>query len=366
MIYKRTEESERILKRIYTCIDENGGIAKKEQLVAIGVDYRRILDFVESGEMIRIKSGYYTYDIERFSETSLVSKLFPDGVLCMESALYVYGYISTKPLEFQMAIDKHTSKSRFKQDYPKVVPHYTEPEVLKIGVKTIEFENCPFQIYDKERLICDCLKYESKMDRKDFKDALQSYIQDEEKDVSTLMDYAKERKVLKKVQNLIMVWLEEEPVVKSENIVKNQSLTTDEKKKSVLSSAKEAVLAEDIFEIMKNQESISDMSYYDRVNEQLKNTFINGLYMVNHLKALVENDKKALTMKRLEQLSDDKEYENKKNKWNQYVKMHGEGYDEWEVVIKRFLVFLTPIWTALCADEVFFDDWMPELERFLS
>ena len=207
MIYKRSEETERILKDVYQCIDENGGIAKKEQLAALGIDYRRVLDFVENKDVIRIKNGYYTYGIERFSEEALVSKLFPDGLLCMESALYAYGYISHKPFGFHIAIDKNTSKSRFKMDYPKVIPYYTEPEVLKIGVTTIDYEGCEFQIYDKDRLICDCLKYESKMNREDFKEAIQSYIKDEDKDISALMEYARERKVVKRVQSLIGVWL---------------------------------------------------------------------------------------------------------------------------------------------------------------
>lgn len=207
MIYKRTEETERILKNVYQCIDDNGGIAKKEQLIALGIDYRRILDFVENKEVIRIKNGYYTYGIERFSEEALVSKLFPDGLLCMESALYVYGYISRKPVGFHVAIDKNTSKSRFKLDYPKVIPYYTEPEVLTIGASAIEYEGNTFRIYDKDRLICDCLKYESKMNREDFKEALQSYIKDEDKDISALMEYARERKVVKRVQSLIGVWL---------------------------------------------------------------------------------------------------------------------------------------------------------------
>ena len=34
---------------------------------------------------------------------------------------------------------------------------------------TIEFNGNTFGIYDKERLICDCLKYESKMEHDDFK-----------------------------------------------------------------------------------------------------------------------------------------------------------------------------------------------------
>lgn len=207
MNYKRTEETEQILNKVKKCIDDNSGIAKKERLANIGVDYRRILDFVENKDIIRIKNGYYTYGIERFSEEALVSKLFPDGVLCMESALYAYGYISRKPFGFHIAVDKNTSKSRFKLDYPKVIPYYTEPEVLEIGTETILYENSEFRIYDKDRLICDCLKYEGKMDRQDFKEAIQSYIKDEDKDISALMEYARERKVLKKVQNLIGVWL---------------------------------------------------------------------------------------------------------------------------------------------------------------
>ncbi len=207
MIYKRTDETERILEMVIKCIDENGGIAKKEQMSALGVDYRRILDFVENRDIIRIKNGYYTYGVDRFSEEELVAKLFPDGLLCMESALFAYGYISRRPYGFTLAVDKNTSKSRFKLDYPKVIPYYTEPESLKIGASTIQYEGCTFQIYDKERVICDCLKYESKMDRMDFKEAIQSYIRDEDKDISALMEYARERKVVKKVQSLIGVWL---------------------------------------------------------------------------------------------------------------------------------------------------------------
>jgi hypothetical protein len=63
------------------------------------------------------------------------------------------------------------------------------------------------KIYEKERIICDCLKYEDKMNRELFKEGLLSFIQDEEKDVAKLMEYARDRKVLKKVQNMIGVWL---------------------------------------------------------------------------------------------------------------------------------------------------------------
>ena len=82
-----------ILERIIEEINKNGGIAKREQLSALGIEYRRILDFVESGQLVRIKNGYYTDRIDRFSEEELIARLFPDALLCMESALYMYGYL---------------------------------------------------------------------------------------------------------------------------------------------------------------------------------------------------------------------------------------------------------------------------------
>ena len=192
---------------VLKAIDENGGIVKKEQLGKLGVDYRRIVELLNSGDIVRVKNGYYTDKLERFSEEELVAALFPDAKLCMERALYAYGYIDQKPYGWRLAIDKNTSKSRFKMDYPKIVPYYTEPEALDIGAATIELHGATFGIYDKERMICDCLKYESKMEHDDFKAAIQGYIKDEDKDISNLLEYARERKVIKKVQSFIGVWL---------------------------------------------------------------------------------------------------------------------------------------------------------------
>lgn len=192
---------------VLKAIDENGGIVKKEQLGKLGVDYRRIVELLNSGDIVRVKNGYYTDKLERFSEEELVAALFPDAKLCMESALYAYGYIDQKPYGWRLAIDKNTSKSRFKMDYPKIVPYYTEPDALDIGAATIELHGATFGIYDKERMICDCLKYESKMEHDDFKAAIQGYIKDEDKDISNLLEYARERKVIKKVQSFIGVWL---------------------------------------------------------------------------------------------------------------------------------------------------------------
>lgn len=204
---KQKKTAEAALQEVLEFIEAQGGVVKREQLSGLNVSYRRILDFVEEGKLIRIKSGYYTDRIDRFTEEELIARLFPDARLCMDSALYAYGYISQKPYGWHLAVDKNMSKARFRMDYPKVIPYYTEPEALEIGSVTMELWGNTYRIYDRERLICDCLKYEAKLDREVFKEAIQSYIADKEKDISALLDYAAERRVVKKVQALIGVWL---------------------------------------------------------------------------------------------------------------------------------------------------------------
>lgn len=205
--YAINEKRELILDRVKEFITIHGGVVKKSQLNELGIDYRRILDFVEKGDLVRIKNGYYTIRISDFSEEGLIARLFPDCVLSLESALYVHGYIEKKPYGWKLAVDKNTSKSRFGLDFPKVTPFYAEPETLTFGVEEIDFGGARMKIFQKERLICECLKYEDKMERECFKEGVFSYIRDSRKDVAKLMKYARERKVVKKVQTMIGVWI---------------------------------------------------------------------------------------------------------------------------------------------------------------
>ena len=203
----REEKKEYQLEEILKRIEENNGLIKASDLHETGVDFRRIQTFVEDGKLTRVKNGYYTSKILNYSEEQLITAMFEDGVLTMESGAFYYGYLKQRPAHWSIAISKNTSKSRFKLDYPIVVPFYTEPDVLERGVTEVEVAGKKMKIYTKERLICDILKYQEKMEPRYFKEAVLSYIQDEEKNVADLMKFAKERKVLKKVQMMIGVWL---------------------------------------------------------------------------------------------------------------------------------------------------------------
>ena len=133
-----------------------------------------------------------------------------------------------------------------------------------------------------------------------------------------------------------------------------------------LSYSKESVLSEDVFEIMRMLELISDMKTYDQINDILKTQTINGRRVLDELKVMGEKEPKVISMKRMEFISSYINYGYMKKRWQQYAKKNRNETEEWEIVIGRILAFLGPIWKALCENDIFFDDWMPELERFLG
>lgn len=148
---------------------------------------------------------------------------------------------------------------------------------------------------------------------------------------------------------------------------KEFDLMFDSKKScSFLSYSRESALSESLFEMMRKLELISDMKAYDTVNEILKSQSINGRHILEEIKLMGEKEPKVISMKRLEQLSSYKNYNYMKKKWQQYTRVHQSEPEEWERVMERILSFIAPIWKALCDNEIFFDDWMPELERFLG
>lgn len=148
---------------------------------------------------------------------------------------------------------------------------------------------------------------------------------------------------------------------------KELTLLLEERKTcSYLCYSKESILAESLFEIMRKLELISDMEAYAEANQILKEYSISGRYILEEFSAMKEKEPKVAAMKRLEQIASYKNYGYMKKRWQQYERIHHNEKEDWEKVITRIMAFIAPVWKALCEDEIFFDDWMPELERFLG
>ena len=177
-----------------------GGVFKTSDLNALGYNTYAIRKLVNKRIVERIKVGYYRLceESEILSEAAQIAQLFPDGVLCMYTALFYYRYSDRTPLEWNIAVDRNTSKSRFELDYPFIQPYYMKREFLSFGITTADYGDCTMQIFDRDRLICECIFYENKMDREAYNKAIRGYVADTKKNVTKLLEYAQKRRSCKK------------------------------------------------------------------------------------------------------------------------------------------------------------------------
>ncbi|MFQ8601843.1 MAG: type IV toxin-antitoxin system AbiEi family antitoxin domain-containing protein [Anaerovoracaceae bacterium] len=200
-----TEKDIEMLRKMFS---QYNYIMTTAELTASKLYYADIKSLMEEGLIERIKRGYY-YWTEAFGESEIIiiNRLFPDAVLCMETALFYYKYSDRNPAEWNLAIDKNVSRQRTKIDYPFIKAYRVENALVALGETTGKIDSVDVRIYDRDRTICDVLRNMNKMDKEIFNKAIQGYVKDPKKNIPNLMEYAKVLRVQKRVNDLIGVWL---------------------------------------------------------------------------------------------------------------------------------------------------------------
>lgn len=84
-------------------------------------------------------------------------------------------------------------------------PFFVRPEELSLGVTTSKIDGATMNILDRDRFICECLRYEDNIEQEIFNQAIQSYLNDPIKNIRRLTRYAKQRGVSQRVHDVLNV-----------------------------------------------------------------------------------------------------------------------------------------------------------------
>lgn len=189
-----------IQKQVKEVIVNNGGIAKSADFVAAGIRAADVVNLCNAGILSRVRHGYYEItEKSEVSEEQLLATLVPKGIVCVESALFHYGYSDFAPRKWSIAVPRSMSRTKLNVDVLALQPYYVQAELYDLGKTTDNFNGVVLPVYDRERTICDCFKYRAKLDNEIFNKALNAYANDTEKNLSNLSAYAKKLRVYKKV-----------------------------------------------------------------------------------------------------------------------------------------------------------------------
>lgn len=197
-------KQEDVVRRIIT---DAGGVARTTDFNTAGYANYMVAEMCKQGLIVRVRSGYYTLPEQDQQEEAIIAQLFPDGIVCMDSALFYYGYSDKTPLEWHLAFKRTVTRSRFKVDYPPVRLYMVQENIFNLGVTEGDWSGVTLNVYDRERAICDCFKRRSQMDSEMFAKAVNAYAADDRKNLAKLSAYAKKLRVYRKVTELMEVLL---------------------------------------------------------------------------------------------------------------------------------------------------------------
>lgn len=191
-----------------TIFDYFGGLMTTADLNKHNIGYRQIQRLIEDGSVEKIRHGYYQWvDPENYNEMYLVQRLFPDAIFCMDTVLQIYQYSDRNPLSWHIAVNRYSTRSRFDIPYPLIQPYYVEPHILKVGMIKTEIDGRIVKMYDRDRTIVDCVRNRRKMDKETYTKAVTAYLNDKNRNIANLLDYADQLHIKHTVIDLIGVWL---------------------------------------------------------------------------------------------------------------------------------------------------------------
>ena len=191
-----------------TTIENSKGIAKTADFIAAGLSKSDVCALCNDGYIERVRHGYYALaDANDASEEQMIQTLLPEAIVCVESALFHYGYSDFAPRVWTLAVPRTMTKTKINMEVITYKPYYIQNKLHELGKTLADFDGVTLPVYDRERTICDCFKYRTKLDNEIFNKAVNAYVADDNKNLSNLSKYAKEMKVYKKVMDLMEVLL---------------------------------------------------------------------------------------------------------------------------------------------------------------
>lgn len=132
-----------IREQVKEVIINKGGIAKSADFVAAGIRAADVVNLCNAGFLNRVRHGYYELaEKSAVSEEQLLATLVPKGIVCVESALFHYGYSDFAPRKWSIAIPRSMSRTRvFLAVFIVTLNHFILPSdnILRLNIFDFAF-----------------------------------------------------------------------------------------------------------------------------------------------------------------------------------------------------------------------------------
>lgn len=192
------------MDKIHRALKKNGGVIRSYELQEPRA-YYNINKEIKSGNVIRIKNGVYMLPEELASTMIDVARIVPGGVVCLYSAWDYYGLTTQIPDGFYIAIEKH--RKVVVPEIMGIILCYWQEKYCTMGVEEIEIANHKVKIFCIEKSVCDAIKFRNKIGTEVAIEILKNYLKRKERNISLLMDFAKQMRILSTMRQYLEMGL---------------------------------------------------------------------------------------------------------------------------------------------------------------
>lgn len=187
--------------RAKSIFGQHGGMLSTVAAMKHGVHPATLYQMRERGDLKLIARGLYRLaSLPDFSQPDLVTVALRarKGVICLISALAFHELTTQIPHEVHLALPACAKPPILR--HPPMRIFYYSPAHFEAGVQVHEIDGVKVRIYDPERTLADCFKFQNKIGHDVAIEALKRYCRRKNSDMDALLKFARICRVARVMQ----------------------------------------------------------------------------------------------------------------------------------------------------------------------
>ncbi len=178
----------------------NQNMFKTKMIVDAGIRKENIKVLLDNGRVKRIGPGYYALTdsfVDRYYE---LQQRCTKGIYSFGTAAYFWGLLDKNPEKIECTFPRGYNASRLNLRFDTKF-HFAPEEAYQMGITEMKSPlGSLVKVYDKEKVVCDFIKYKSRCDIRIWGTVLNNYFKRRDKDLKRLIKYAKTYQIIDELE----------------------------------------------------------------------------------------------------------------------------------------------------------------------
>ena len=176
-------------ERISEYIAAQSGVTRTKDFQRAGFHNSYLSELTAEGRLVRLKAGLYiaveSQTVAGFYETQLA---LPSAVICLASALAYYELTTYEPPAVHVAIPR--DERVLPPEFPPTRRFSFGKARYNLGITQEQIEGHVIRIYDREKTICDSIRFRRVLGQDVVNEAVHNYLGGRKSDVDRLIEYS--------------------------------------------------------------------------------------------------------------------------------------------------------------------------------